>query len=297
MNVLITGASGFVGRAVTGEVVRAGHAVRALARRLPRTDDGPVVWVPGSVVSPEALSEAVRGCQAVIHLVGIIGEVGDQTFERVHHEGTLRVLEACRSAGVDRCLHMSALGTRPGAASRYHRTKWAAEEAVRGSGLRWTIFRPSVIQGPGDGFVNLFERMSRWSPVLPVVGRGTARLQPVSVGAVAQAFARALDAEVAIGKTYDLCGPDRMTLPEILATILSVTGRRRIRMRLPGAIARMQAGLLEAVYPRLLGRAAPLSRDQLLMLDEDNIGDPGPVERDLGVRSAPFEADIRRFLA
>ncbi|MFM7554674.1 MAG: complex I NDUFA9 subunit family protein [Verrucomicrobiota bacterium] len=239
MNVLITGASGFVGRAVTGEVVRAGHAVRALARRLPRTDDVPVVWVPGSVVSPEALSEAVRGCQAVIHLVGIIGEVGDQTFERVHHEGTLRVLEACRSAGVDRCLHMGALGTRPGAASRYHRTKWAAEEAVRGSGLRWTIFRPSVIQGPGDGFVNLFERMSRWSPVLPVVGRGTARLQPVSVGAVAQAFARALDAEVAIGKTYDLCGPDRLTLPEILATILRVTGRRRIRMRLPGEIARM----------------------------------------------------------
>lgn len=296
MNVLITGASGFVGRAVTGEVIRAGHSVRALVRRPPREDGGPVVWVPGSILAPEALREAARGCEAVIHLVGIIGEVGDQTFERVHHEGTLRVLEACQSAGVGRWIHMSALGTRPGAASRYHRTKWAAEEAVRGSGLRWTIFRPSVIYGPGDGFVNLFERMSRWSPVLPVIGRGTARLQPVPVEAVAQAFARSLDADTTIGKTYDLCGADRLTLSEVLATILRVTGRRRLRMPVPRAVAQVQARLLEAVFPALLGRAAPLSRDQLLMLDEDNLGDPAPAQNDLGLSPVGFEAGLRRFL-
>ena len=296
MNVLITGASGFVGRAVTGEVVRAGHSVRALVRRPPPEDDGSVVWVPGSILAPEALREAARGCEAVIHLVGIIGEVGDQTFERVHHEGTLRVLEACQSAGVGRWIHMSALGTRPGAASRYHRTKWAAEEAVRGSGLRWTIFRPSVIYGPGDGFVNLFERMSRWSPVLPVIGRGTARLQPVPVESVAQAFARSLDAECTIGKTYDLCGTDRLTLAEILATILRVTGRRRLRMPVPRAVAQVQAHLLEAIFPALLGRAAPLSCDQLRMLDEDNLGDPAPAQRDLGILPVGFEAGLRRFL-
>lgn len=296
MNVLITGASGFVGRAVTGEVIRAGHSVRALVRRPPREDGGPVVWVPGSILAPEALREAARGCGAVIHLVGIIGEVGDQTFERVHHEGTLRVLEACQSAGVGRWIHMSALGTRPGAASRYHRTKWAAEEAVRGSGLRWTIFRPSVIYGPGDGFVNLFERMSRWSPVLPVIGRGTARLQPVPVESVAQAFARSLDADTTIGKTYDLCGTDRLTLAEILATILRVTGRGRLRVPVPRAVAQVQARLLEAIFPALLGRAAPLSRDQLRMLDEDNLGDPAPAQRDLGISPVGFEAGLRRFL-
>lgn len=296
MNVLITGASGFVGRAVTGEVVRAGHSVRALVRRPPPEDDGPVVWVPGSILAPEALREAARGCEAVIHLVGIIGEVGDQTFERVHHEGTLRVLEACQSAGVGRWIQMSALGTRPGAASRYHRTKWAAEEAVRGSGLRWTIFRPSVIYGPGDGFVNLFERMSRWSPVLPVIGRGTARLQPVPVESVAQAFARSLDADTTIGKTYDLCGTDRLTLAEILATILKVTGRGRLRVPVPRAVAQVQARLLEAIFPALLGRAAPLSRDQLRMLDEDNLGDPAPAQRDLGILPVGFEAGLRRFL-
>jgi NADH dehydrogenase len=255
-----------------------------------------VAWVPGSILAPEALREAARGCEAVIHLVGIIGEVGDQTFERVHHEGTLRVLEACQSAGVGRWIHMSALGTRPGAASRYHRTKWAAEEAVRGSGLRWTIFRPSVIYGPGDGFVNLFERMSRWSPVLPVIGRGTARLQPVPVESVAQAFARSLDVECTIGKTYDLCGTDRLTLAEILATILRVTGRRRLRMPVPRAVAQVQARLLEAIFPALLGRAAPLSRDQLRMLDEDNLGDPAPAQRDLGILPVGFEAGLRRFL-
>jgi NADH dehydrogenase len=267
-----------------------------LVRRPPPEDDGSVVRVPGSILAPEALREAARGCEAVIHLVGIIGEVGDQTFERVHHEGTLRVLEACQSAGVGRWIHMSALGTRPGAASRYHRTKWAAEEAVRGSGLRWTIFRPSVIYGPGDGFVNLFERMSRWSPVLPVIGRGTARLQPVPVESVAQAFARSLDVECTIGKTYDLCGTDRLTLAEILATILRVTGRRRLRMPVPRAVAQVQAHLLEAIFPALLGRAAPLSCDQLRMLDEDNLGDPAPAQRDLGILPVGFEAGLRRFL-
>jgi len=181
MRVLITGATGFVGRAVCEAVVREGHSVRGMARgsrsQALETPDAGMDWFRGSVLSPDDLRRALQGCDAVIHLVGIIGEIGDQTFERVHQEGTLRVVEAALSSGVRRMIHMSALGTRPAAVSRYHQTKWAAEEAVRGSGLDWTVFRPSVIYGPGDGFVNLFARMSRWSPVLPVIGRGTALLQ------------------------------------------------------------------------------------------------------------------------
>lgn len=296
MRVLITGASGFVGRAVLAEAVRSGHQVRGLARR-PPAGSGEVEWVPGSVLSAAGLTAAARDCQAVIHLVGIIGELGDQTFERVHHEGTLRVLEACSAAGVRRLVHMSALGTRPDAVSRYHRSKWAAEEAVRGSGLRWTIFRPSVIYGPGDGFVNFFARMSRWSPVLPVIGRGTALLQPVDVGSVARAFIRALDCDKAEGTTYDLCGPDRLTLGAILRHLLEITGRRRGIVRIPRPIAWAQAGLLEQVYPRLMRRIPPLSRDQILMLDEDNVGDPMPAERDLGVRALPFAEGVRSFLS
>jgi NADH dehydrogenase len=238
----------------------------------------------------------MQGCDAVIHLVGIIGEIGDQTFERVHWEGTRRVLEAALNSGVRRIVHMSALGTRPEAASRYHQTKWAAEEAVRSSGLDWTVFRPSLIYGPGDGFVNLFAGMSRWSPVLPVIGRGTSLLQPVSVDCVARAFARALDSKAAVHQTYDLCGFDRLNLPQILQTLLQITRRRRIIGRIPRALAWYPTAVLEWVFPRVLRRPAPLSRDQILMLEEDNIGNPEAAERDFQIPSVPFAEGVGAFL-
>ena len=300
MRVLITGATGFVGRAVCEAVVREGHSVRRMARgsrsqSLEAQNDG-IDWVRGSVLCPNDLRQGMQGCDAVIHLVGIIGEIGDQTFERVHQEGTRRVLEAALTSGVRRIVHMSALGTRPEAASRYHQTKWAAEEAVRSSGLDWTVFRPSLIYGPGDGFVNLFAGMSRWSPVLPVIGRGTSLLQPVSVDCVARAFARALDSKAAVHQTYDLCGFDRLNLPQILQTLLQITRRRRVIVRIPRALAWYPTAVLEWVFPRVLRRPAPLSRDQILMLEEDNIGNPEAAERDFQIPSVPFAEGVGAFL-
>ena len=300
MRVLITGATGFVGRAVCEAVVREGHSVRRMARgsrsqSLEAQNDG-IDWVRGSVLCPNDLRQGMQGCDAVIHLVGIIGEIGDQTFERVHQEGTRRVLEAALTSGVRRIVHMSALGTRPEAASRYHQTKWAAEEAVRSSGLDWTVFRPSLIYGPGDGFVNLFAGMSRWSPVLPVIGRGTSLLQPVSVDCVARAFARALDSKAAVHQTYDLCGPDRLNLPQVLKTLLRITRRRRVILRIPRALAWYPTAVLEWVFPRVLRRPAPLSRDQILMLEEDNVGNPKAAERDFQIPVVPFAEGVGEFL-
>jgi NADH dehydrogenase len=253
-------------------------------------------WVRGSVLCPNDLRQGMQGCDAVIHLVGIIGEIGDQTFERVHLEGTRQVLEAALACGVRRIVHMSALGTRPEAVSRYHQTKWAAEEAVRSSGLDWTVFRPSLIYGPGDGFVNLFAGMSRWSPVLPVIGRGTSLLQPVSVDCVARAFARALDSKAAVHQTYDLCGFDRLNLPQILQTLLQITRRRRVIVRIPRALAWYPTAVLEWIFPRVLRRPAPLSRDQILMLEEDNIGNPEAAERDFQIPSVRFAEGVGAFL-
>ena len=300
MRVLITGATGFVGRAVCEAVVREGHSVRRMARGsrsqpLAAQNNG-MEWVRGSVLCPNDLRQGMQGCDAVIHLVGIIGEIGDQTFERVHWEGTRRVLEAALNSGVRRIVHMSALGTRPEAASRYHQTKWAAEEAVRSSGLDWTVFRPSLIYGPGDGFVNLFAGMSRWSPVLPVIGRGTSLLQPVSVDCVARAFARALDSKAAVHQTYDLCGPDRLNLPQVLKTLLRITRRRRVILRIPRALAWYPTAVLEWVFPRVLRRPAPLSRDQILMLEEDNVGNPKAAERDFQIPVVPFAEGVGEFL-
>ena len=171
---------------------------------------------------------------------------------------------------------MSALGTRPNAASRYHQTKWAAEELVRHSGLEFTIFRPSLIYGPQDQFINLFARIIRLSPVVPLLGSPRARFQPVPVEAVAAAFARSLGEPKSIGQTYDLCGPEALTLSEIVDRILAVLQRRRLKLQVPLSLARCQAGLLEFVFRRLLRKASPLSRDQLLMLQEDNVGNPQP---------------------
>jgi len=142
----------------------------------------------GIILNPQSLQAELNGCDAVIHLVGIISEVGENTFENVHVGGTRNVVAAAREQGIKRFIHMSALGTRPNAVSRYHRTKWESEEIVRGSGLNYTIFRPSLIFGPRDMFVNLFAKIIRFSPIVPILGRRDARFQPVAIETVAGAF-------------------------------------------------------------------------------------------------------------
>ena len=302
MKVLVTGATGFVGRELLRQLHAAGYPLRLLvrnpasptARRV--ADEFHADLRQGDVIEGGSLAAAARGMDAVVHLVGIIGEIGRNTFENAHVRATGNMLQAARDAGVRRFIQMSALGTRPDAVARYHRTKWAAEELVRGSGLDWTIFRPSLIYGAGDRFVNLFAGMSRWSPLLPVMGSGQGRLQPVAVEAVATAFAAALAEPRAIGRTLDLCGPEALSLVALLDTILSVLGRRRVKLHIPLPLARALAAILELVWPRLLGCAAPLNRDQLLMLQEDNVGDPGPAAKLFDLKLAPFREGIGAWL-
>jgi NADH dehydrogenase len=138
--------------------------------------------------------------------------------------------------------------------------------------------------------------MSRWSPVLPVIGRGTSLLQPVSVDCVARAFARALDSKAAVHQTYDLCGPDRLNLPQVLQTLLRITRRRRVILRIPRALAWYPTAVLEWVFPRVLHRPSPLSRDQILMLEEDNVGNPEAAERDFQIPLIPFAEGVAEFL-
>jgi uncharacterized protein YbjT (DUF2867 family) len=295
VKVLVTGGSGFVGREIVGQLLADGHQARVLARGM-KPAVGHVEFVKGSVLEPASLGAACAGCDAVIHLVGIISEVGGQTYERVHTEGTTNLVAAAKGAGVGRFVQMSALGTRPNAVARYHRSKWLAEEAVRASGLAWTVFRPSLIYGPGDGFVNLFAQMSRWSPVLPVIGHGLGLLQPVPVAEVARCFVGALTEPRSVGRTLDVCGPEPLTFVAVLDEILAATRRRRWKLHLPLALARLQARLLEFVFPALLGQAPPLNRDQILMLDEDNVGDPWPAAELFGFIPAPFPESLRQLL-
>jgi NADH dehydrogenase len=302
MQVLVSGATGFVGREILGQLHAAGHSIRILARS-PESPPARAASAQfqaeihaGDLLDASSIAGAARGCDAVIHLAGIISEVGRQTFENIHLHATENMLAAAQRDGVRRFIHMSALGTRPDAMSRYHKTKWAAEEAVRASGLDWTLFRPSLIFGPGDQFVNLFARLARFSPVLPVMGSPTTKFQPVSVGDVASAFVKSIAEPASFGRVFDLAGPEQFTFPEILREILRVSGRRRWIVQVPAPVARVQAAMLEALYPALLGKAPPLNRDQLLMLQEDNVGDPAPAWNLFGIRPLPFREGIGRYL-
>lgn len=303
MQVLITGATGFVGQEVVRKIRAAGHSASILARdpsspsaaKL-ESEFGAHIRA-GDILDEDSLSEAVTGAEVVIHLVGVISEAGAQTFERVHAAGTLNLLTAARRQGVKRFVHMSALGTRPDAVSRYHKSKWAAEEAVRKSGLGFSIFRPSLIYGRGDQFVNLFARLMRLSPLVPVMGSGCRQFQPVAVEKVAECFSKALGEDRSIGQTYDVCGPERLTFNELLDTIGEVIGRKRWKLHVPLGLARAQARLLEWLFPRLLHRAPPFNRDQLTMLEEGNIGNPTPANDLFHLRQESFRAGISRYLA
>ena len=295
--VFVTGATGFVGHAVLQRLCALGHVVRCLVRRGSERDLrglGAIARIEGDVLTRRGLEEGIVGCDAVIHLVGIIREhrAAGVTFEGVHVEGTRNVLEAAKAAGVQRYLHMSALGTRRGAASRYHQTKWAAEEAVRASGLGWTIFRPSIIYGRGDGLVTMLASMVRRLPVVPVIGSGDQRLQPIPVEQVAAGFAGALDQAATIKQTYEVGGPQAVTLEELLDLIGRALGRRRVlKAHVPLGLMTPLARLLHPLP------GFPVTPDQLLMLGEDSVCDPRPFHETFALEPVPLAVGLERMLA
>lgn len=302
MKVFLTGGTGFVGREVLWRLREAGHEVVLHSRRPLADDVRKLAYCHQATISEVLLQDrertaaVLRGCTAVVHLVGIIVERGPDTFQQVHEGATRAMVEAAKIAGVNRFVHMSALGTRPEARARYHQSKWHGEQFVRGSGLAWTIFRPSVIYGRDDGFVNLLTGVARWCPVIPVFGTGRNKLQPIAVEEVARAFAGALSNAGSVGQTYDLCGPEVFTMDQLWDVVLRVLGKRRGRLHVPMWLGRMQARLLE-VTCRMWGRGSPLTVDQLRMLEEDNTGDGAAATRDFQLHHPGFEGAIARYLA
>jgi uncharacterized protein YbjT (DUF2867 family) len=222
------------------------------------------------VTKPETYADALVGCDAVINLVGIIREFPGRgiTYQRLHVQATEHLLRVTAAAGVRRYLHMSALGARAGAPSTYHRSKFQAEELVRSSGLDWTIFRPSVIFGPKDDFINKLAGLVSKLPIVPVIGSGTYRLQPIAGDDVARCFTMALTMPETIGAAYDLCGCDPLTYRELLAAIGAVFGKHPVRtVSIPPACMMFLARLLQR-FPLF-----PVTPDQIRMLLEESLCD------------------------
>jgi len=227
-----------------------------------------------------------------VHLVGIIVEKGPATFHAVHVDGTRRVVEAARQAGIERFVHMSAVGARDErGATPYHRTKWHAEQLVRASGLSHAVFRPSIISGPESAPIRTLARLHRWSPVVPVFGDGRFPTQPVWVEDVALAFALSVE-QPSLSGVFELGGPQVLTYEEFLLAIGQAAGHPRPLVHMPLALARAAAGAFD-----LLGAAAPLTSDQLQMLVEGSATPDNAIESVFGIRPIPFEQGLNRYLA
>ena len=268
MKVFVAGGTGFVGGHLTTELRLRGHEVILLNHSDSVVAEMGVTFVKGDVTDPASYSPAIKGCDAVINLVGIIREfpAKGMTFERLHVEATASMVSASQHAGVLRYLQMSALGTRLDAVSGYHRSKWRGEEIVRGSSLAWTIFRPSLIFGPKDAFVNMLAANLRLAPIMPTMGDGNYRLQPIHGADVARCFADALEKPETAGQTFQLCGEDRLTYRELLDLIAEAMGKRHpFKPALPLSIMKPVIKALQGVS------AFPITMDQLQMLLEESI--------------------------
>ncbi|HHT9120485.1 MAG TPA: complex I NDUFA9 subunit family protein [Candidatus Hypogeohydataceae bacterium YC41] len=296
--ILVTGGTGFVGRNIVRKLIQEGQPkVRCLVRRTSKREvleNLPIEFCEGDITEPSSLESAVKDIEVVIHLPGIIRELPpDVTYEKIHSEGTSNVVAASVKAGVKKFVHMSALGTRPDAPSRYHTTKWAGEQAVKSSGLPYVIFRPSIICGKDDEFVNMFANLIRqtWPLPFPVIASGQTRLQPIYIGDVAHCFVKAaLDPKI-VNKTYELGGPEKLTIDEVLDTIMKVLETRRIKIHVPLTMVWPMAYMMEKTCSRPM-----LTREQLIMLQCDNTCDITPMKKDFGLEPMRFEEAIRTYL-
>lgn len=313
----VFGGSGFIGRQVVRRLAAQGWTVRAAVRHpdaagflKPMGDPGQVNPVRADINDPASVRTVVAGADAVINLVGILFERSKATFDAVHHRGAATVAQAAKDAGVARLVQMSALGADKNSTSSYARTKALGEDAVLAAFPGATIFRPSVVFGPDDDFFNRFARLARISPVLPVFtadgfkpvhtetgysidmfGSGGPTFQPVYVGDVAEAIVKAAEDPRLAGKIYELGGPRRYTLKEILELVQSATGHKRLLVPLPFAVAKVQA-----FFFQFMPKPA-LTPDQVKLLRLDNVvrgGKPGLA--DLGITPVAAEAIVPTYL-
>lgn len=293
--VALTGGGGFVGRAVLKRLTQTGRRVKALVHA-PHKQPTAAQRVVGDLFDDAALDALLDGCDALVHLVGIIREdpARGKTFDRIHHRAVARLLERAKAHGIKRYIHMSALGTRDGAPSEYHRTKWLGEQAVRSSGLDWTILRPTLILGPGGEFAQMLTDF--WTkplpPFVPYFGKGalglggSGRAQPIAVADVAHCFVEALNRKRTAGGVYELGGPDVMDWPTMYRRVGKLIEGAKNKPVLPVPI--WWAKLLASVPG--LRRILPFNRAQVIMAAEDVVCDTGPMRRDFDLNPLPLEA-------
>jgi uncharacterized protein YbjT (DUF2867 family) len=297
----VFGASGFVGTQVTQHLARHGFRVRAAVRRpdlaghlRPLGDVGQIVPIQANVRNPDSIARAVHGASVVINLVAVGFQRGNQRFATVNVDGAGDVAEAAAAAGVKTFIHMSMLGADAESESAFARSRADGEAAVRGGFPGAIIMRPSLIFGPDDSYFNLMASLSRFFPVMPLIG-GKSKFQPVYVIDVAEAFATAAAGNAKPGRTYELGGPEVVTQRELLQLILHEAGRSNPLLPLPVGIAKLMT-LPMALLPKPL-----VTSDQVILLQSDNVvSDAAARERrtlqGLGITPTPMGEVLPTYL-
>jgi uncharacterized protein YbjT (DUF2867 family) len=309
--VTVFGGSGFIGRHVVRALAHSGWLVRIACRR-PNVavaleslgNPGQVQLVHADLRDPSTIAAALEGADAVVNLVGILTESGDQTFADIQSRGARAVAKAVKEAGITRFVHISAIGARKNSLSGYARSKAEGEAAVHELVPQAIIFRPSIVFGPEDDFFNRFATMARIMPVLPLVG-GNTRFQPVFVDDIAQAVALAVGGKATPGATYELGGPEVKTFSELVRYVCDVTKRRRQVVSLSFEIGKLMASVTQVasklpfgMFPKLLS----MTTDQVELLRRDNVVSDeakaaGKTLEGLGITPQTIEAIVPTYLA
>jgi uncharacterized protein YbjT (DUF2867 family) len=292
--ILVTGGTGFVGPKIVHALRARDLPVRCLVRERARgktLESWGCELAEGDVTNPESVRRAVAGCDTVVHLVAVI-QGKPEDFERIMVGGTRNVVAAAKEAGVRRFVLMSALGAEEPTEDSvpYFRAKWEMEQAVKGSGLVYTIFRPSFVFGKDGGILPTFMRIARVAPITPIIGPGTQRSQPIWVENVASYFAGAVDLPDAENRTFELGGPDVVTWNELYDRIKRAVGKRRPSIHLPFGFMRLNAALLEK-----LPGPTPVTPDQVRMLEgPDNVVSNDEARQTFDVDLVPLDEQLRR---
>lgn len=296
--VTVIGGTGFVGQAVVNKLLRRGYDVQVLARNARNCKDmfpfsagsGRLLLRDADITQPKTLHDAFDRSWAVINLVGIMFERGRQRFSTIHTQCAERIAKTAKEAGVSRFIHLSALGANNTKGSHYASSKATGEKAVLSAFPDATILRPSVIFGADDNFINMFDKMAKYSPILPLIGGGKTLFQPVYVEDIAEAVLSSVENNSTKGKTYELGGPDIYNLRKIIELILEITKRKRVLVPIPWLVAKF-IGLFAEFMPSPI-----LTRDQVQLLKSNNVIGKKNGFAELGITPKPMRLILPNYL-
>ncbi len=290
MLVLVTGATGFLGRRVVRKLLERHHRVRCLVHVPGRErifDHRTVEVHYGDISDSESLSQALYDVEAVVHLVAIIREGRRATFDRINRQGTSNLLAVAKAAGVREFQHVSAIGAANDRSYPYLYSKWQAEREVVNSGLLYTIFRPSIMFGEGDEFLTSLAGLVRLGPVVPVIGQGRNRMQPICADDVARCVAASVGNQDLRGRTLELGGPEQLSYNQLVDEVARAMGKRRLKFHIPTWAAYAAGALMGKLMPR-----APITTGQIQMVRIRNVADGDDLKTTFGFTPRPLRGNI-----